>query len=407
MTNTRQQGISGIRLGAAALTFVVLGLGAATPQSRQTLTVLHSFTRGSDGENPYAGLVRDGEGNLYGTTLYGGSYGYGTVFKVDENGTEKVLHSFAGGTSDGSNPYAGVISDTDGDVLFGTTAGGVSSGRGTVFKVDTSGKETVLHVFTGSPDGAYPLGGLTRDQEGNLYGTTNSGGSYGYGTVFKVDPGGTETVLYSFTGSPDGAYPILTSLLIDKNDTLYGVTNNGGGSVCGGNGCGTLYKLTKSGKETVLYSFSGGTTDGCYPYGTLAMDTKYNLYGTTNACGSSGLGIVWKVETLVGTESVLHSFAGADGNDPEGVIMDTKGNLYGETVYGGDLSCNSGCGTLYKLSKSGTLTVLHIFHGSDGPQRPQGGLIRDAKGILYGTTYVGGSDRCDGLGCGTVWKLTP
>jgi|SRR5579863_1099414 len=386
---------------ALVLAVLVLVIIANQPAQAQTFTVLHNFRGGSDGTNPYAGLIRDAAGNLYGTTDYGGSSDYGTVFKVDTSGKESVLYSFAGGSSDGRNPYAVLVRDAAGN-LYGTTELYPTFDYGTVFKVDMSGKETVLHAFTGPPDGAYPIGGLIRDRNGNLYGTTNGGGDmncnfpYGCGTVFKVDTSGKETVLYSFTGSPDGAYPaILTSLLVDKNDTLYGVTGGGGSAVCG---CGTLYKLSKSGTETVLYSFTGGTTDGCSPYGTLATDTMGSLYGTTGACGSSNLGVVWKF-TARGIETVLHSFIGGptDGSDPDGVITDTSGNLYGETVYGGP----SGVGTVYELSKKGKVTLLHRFAGPGG-ERPVGGLLRDASGNLYGTAYEGGSH-----GDGTVWKLTP
>jgi len=183
-------------------------------------------------------------------------------------------------------------------------------------------------------------------------------------------------------------------LLMDAKGNLYGVTAQGGAS-----NKGVVFKLSKNGRLTVLHSFVGGKADGCYPYGTPAMDAKGNLYGTTYMCGTANAGVVWKVGAK-GTENVLHNFAGgsSDGAYPyAGVIMDAKGNFYGDTAYGG----SSGDGTVYELNKKGKLTLLHSFAGSDG-ESPIGGLIRDAKGNLYGTAYEGGSDLY-----GTVWKLTP
>jgi len=403
MSNTLQQRIAKMRLGAAsaALTLVaVSGLGVITTQSAQaqTFTVLYNFTGSPDGESPFGGVVRDTAGNLYGTTQLGGASGYGTVFKTDASGKETVLYSFTGG-GDGGYPVGGLVRDTASN-LYGTTYEGGASGYGTVFKVSRKGKETVLHSFTGGPsDGAIPFGGLIRDKTGNLYGTTYGGGAdpfcFCLGVVFKVDTSGTETVLHSFTGSDgDGAFPSYTSLLMDAAGNFYGVTSEGGSYAV----LGLAYKLSRSGKETALHSFAGGTMDGCFPYGTPAMDLKGNLYGTTNGCGSTSVGIVWKVSEK-GTFTVLHNFAGGatDGAYPyAGVILDAKGNLYGATETGG----TSDTGTVYKLSKTGTLTLLHSFAGSDGAY-PDGGLIWDAKGDLYGTAVEGGSG-----GYGTVWKLT-
>jgi len=289
-------------------------------------------------------------------------------------------------------PYAGLIQDKAGD-LYGTTSQGGTSNDGAVFKLSKSGEETVLYSFTGgTTDGCDPEGGLLRDTAGNLYGTTSGCGASGYGTVFKLSSGKTwtETVLHSFAYS-DGANPYLTSLLMDAKDNLYGVTSKGGA------GYGTVYELSKSKKFTLLYSFTGGTTDGCYSSGTPWMDTKGNLYGTAEECGSSNLGIVWKLSKK-GHETVIHNFAGgkSDGANPyAGVVMDPAKNLYGTTYAGGA----SNLGTVYELNAKGTLTVLHSFASSDG-ENPYGGVIRDAKSDLYGTTSTGGSG-----GAGTVWKL--
>jgi uncharacterized repeat protein (TIGR03803 family) len=408
VTHTLQQRISKMGLGAASAALalvVVLGLGVVTTQSAQAqnFTALYSFTGASDGGEPYAGLVRDAAGNLYGTALGAGAYGWGVVFKVDPSGTETVLHSFGGVTTDGRTPYAGLVRDKAGN-LYGTTyeGGGTGciDGCGTVFKVDTTGTETVLHSFAGgTTDGCFPYGGLLRDEAGNLYGTTQACGASSNGIVFKVSKSGKFTVLHNFAGgASDGANPLYASLLMDKNGALYGVAQYGGTS-----NEGVVYKLGKSGALRVLHSFAGGTTDGCNPNGTPAMDSLGNLYGTAVACGSSNMGVVWKVSKK-GAEKVLHNFAGgtADGGVPiAGVILDAKGNLYGDTQYGGGTGClSTGCGTVYKLSKTGKLTLLHIFAGSEGAF-PFGGVIRDTKGNLYGTTFLGGSPDW-----GTVWQIT-
>jgi len=315
---------------------------------------------------------------------------------LDTGGTFTVLHSFGGG-SDGCDPVASLIHDASGN-LYGTTAGGDNSDYGTVFKLDTTGKETVLHKFSGSADGAYPFGGLIMDRRGTLYGTTSSGGSSNQGTVYKVDASGSAKVLHNFAGVPDGAFPYYGSLLMDKSGNLYGVTESGGDAQCtNGYGCGTVFKVSKTGKETVLYSFTG-ELDACFPYGTLVNDSKGNLYGTTLGCG---YGTVYKLSKR-GILTVLHDFkctAGGDGCYPyAGVIRDKKGNLYGDTVSGGTAG---GAGAAYELSRNGTMTLLHSFTGSDG-QSPYGGVIRDKNGNFYGTTVFGGSS-----GYGTVWKLTP
>jgi uncharacterized repeat protein (TIGR03803 family) len=217
-------------------------------------TVLHAFTGSPDGGGPIAGLVQDEEGNLYGTTNGGGSSVGGTVFKLDRAGKEIVLHSFVFPGADGNSPYgAGVIRDEEGN-LYGTTLGGGSSRAGTVFRLEGTGKETVLHSFTGSPDGVFPVGGLVRDEEGNLYGTTLFGGGFGSGTVFKVDRGGKETVLYSFTGGADGAQPA-AGLVRDEEGNFYGTASAGGAS-----GNGVVFRLDRTGKFTVVYTLTGGRT---------------------------------------------------------------------------------------------------------------------------------------------------
>jgi len=398
MTDRLQQRISKIRLGAAgaALTLAaVLVFGGVTALSAKarTFTDLYNFTGGHDGGTPSAGLVRDAKGNLYGTTYWNGSSGWGTVFKVDTKGAETVLYNFTGG-ADGANPDTGLIRDANG-VLYGTTQSGGSANSGTVFKVDTNGTETVLYNFAGgASDGCLPGQGLVRDKAGNFYGTSGGCGAAGKGVVFELSLQGKETVLHNFAGgSSDGASPVLGSLLIDKAGNLYGTTEFGGTS-----GQGVVYKLGKSGFK-VLHSFAGGTTDGCFPFGSVAMDKNGNLYSTTLQCGVSGLGVVWKLSKQ-GKLTVLHSFAGApnDGDTPQaGVTMDATGNLYGNTATGGA----NNYGAVYGLDSKGKLTLLHSFTGADG-QVPLGDLILDKKGNLYGTATGGGTGRN-----GTVWSLKP
>ncbi len=317
-------------------------------------TVLHSFQGATDGFNPQASLIRDAEGNLYGTTTYGGTYGLGTVFKMTATGQETILYSFTG-YADGSQPVAGVIQDSAGN-LYGTTQyGGINAvpgsnqSFGVVYRVDPSGKETVLYGFTGKADGANPQAGVIRDSAGNLYGATYSGGDlstcdgFGCGVVFKLDTGGAQTVLHRFTGTPDGANPI-AGLIAGSEGNLYGTTAHGGDVCVNPSGCGTVFKLDKSG-ETALYRFKG-TPDGEAPQAGLIMDAAGNLYGTTRGGGASGYGTVFKMDTA-GTETLLYSFSfGADGNRPQaGLFMDSTGNLYGTTVGGG----GSSEGVVFKL----------------------------------------------------------
>ncbi len=286
-----------------------------------TFKFLYLFTEKNQttGAKPSPGLVLDAKGNVYGTTEYGGAYGCatgygcGTVFKATPSRTETVIHNFTGG-ADGEQPNGGLVLDSEGN-LYGTTefgGGGTecleASGCGTVFKVTPSGSETILYSFTGGDDGGRPLAGLVMDDEGNFYGTTafggtncQGGGGTGCGTVFKLTPGGTETVLYNFAGGTDGSGP-WSNLVMDGQGSLYGTSYFGGGSGCTGNaGCGTVFKVTLGGTETVLYRFTGGT-DGARPYGGLVLDAEGNLYGATyeggvGDCydGLPGCGVVFKV----------------------------------------------------------------------------------------------------------------
>lgn len=353
----------------------------------QSFATLYTFTGGADGGHPYASLVRDSKGNLYGTTYYSGKFSAGVVFKLPPNGKEKVLHAFSGG-SDGAYPYSSVVLDAAGNV-YGTTAGGGHFGAGTVFEITPQGKFKTLHAFQGPPDGASPMGGLIFDSAGNLYGTTLTGGTSELGNVFKLSPTGKITNLLSFNGA-NGAQPYLTNLVMDKNGDIYGITQQGGA-----NNLGVLYKLSK-GKQTLLHTFTGQTSDGCSPMGIPAMDSHGNLYGTAEACGANSYGLIWQWSPKTG-ETILHNFDANDCAFPyAGVILDGSGNLYGVTQVGGFY----GYGTVYEFNGGG-LTLLYSFAQSVGAN-PYGGVIRDAKGNLYGTVSDGGSDNW-----GIVWEIAP
>jgi len=379
---------------ALALTIVLLPALAATPSAQaQTYSVLYNFTGGSDGGYPlYGSLVQDKSGNLYGTTEAGGSSYAGTVFQVSKSGTETVLYNFTGST-DGAYPFGGLV--LSGNTLYGTALEG-GSGYGVVFAVNIKKKtETVLYAFTGSSDGGYPYDGLVMDKKGNLYGTTYYGGSSSDGTVFEVVPKTKkETVLYSFNYT-DGGYPFSGLTLNTAGTILYGTATDGGSS-----GYGVVFSLTLKGDTyKMLYNFTGTSGDGAYPWGTLGLDSKGNLYGTTYYGGSNYYyGTVFEVVPKTGKETVLYSFSGGtDGGYPySGAVLDKKGNLYGTTDSGG----SSGYGTVFKLAKT-TETVLHSFDYSDGGY-PICGVLMDSKGDLFGTAEEGGSGY-DGV----VWEITP
>jgi uncharacterized repeat protein (TIGR03803 family) len=410
MPFAKEAWITAIELAAV----LVVGAFATQPaRAANKENVLYRFKGGTDGRYPYGGLVRDAKGNLYGTTYFGGASGAGTVFRLGKTGKLKVLHSFTGG-KDGGYPVAGVITDAAGN-LYGTTLEGGAFGAGTVFKVDTSGHETALYSFgkTGNYDGAFPYAGLIMDAAGNLYGTTSSGGLPPYaGTVFKIDLSGHETFEYAFTNRGDGEYP-LASLIADANGILYGTTYYGGAS-----GAGTVFKLdTTTGTDTVLYSFSGGA-DGSNPVAGVIMDAKGNLYGTTMFggtspnCGPVGCGVAFKLDTA-GTETVLHTFGlggrGEGANPTAGLVLDAKGNLYGTTEYGGGGS--NGAGMVFKLDATGKETKLEVFTGLQDGGFPYAGLIRDNAGNLYGTGQFGGNlTDCTSYtnnGCGVLFKIAP
>ena len=374
---------------ASALTLLGAALAAQTPP---TETVLFNFAALPDGKTPYAGVVADTEGNLYGTACDGGPYNRGVVYKVNTAGKETVLYNFKGGSSGGC-PQGGVILDGAGN-LYGTAEAG-GAGHGLVYQVNAAGQETVLYNFTGGADGANPKAALARDAAGNLYGTTEHGGNdNGDGVVFKLDTTGHETVLHTFTGGADGSRPF-TGVTLDAAGNLYGTTPYGGSNR--GNcshlhgGCGVVFKLDPSGHDTVLYTFTGGA-DGAEPFSSVVLDAAGNIYGATWVGGTGdGWGVVYELDTT-GHETALYSFPGGTaGANPYGPLTrDSAGNLYGTTEYGGTTGCGNGCGVVYRVDAAGQEKVRYTFTGGTDGANPTGGVIRDASGNLYGTTQGGG-----------------
>ena len=355
-------------------------------------TTLHYFL-GMDGANPRAALIQSTDGNLYGTTLGGGTGGgHGTIFKIDPvGGTLTTVHSFI--NSDGADVYAGVTEGVDGN-LYGTTSTGLAIKQyGTVFRIDTDGTTlTTLHVFTPFPEGSTLRAGLVQVVDGSLYGATTQGGTNGAGTLFKLDTSGTTfTTVHTFNG--DGASP--TGAMIQGSDgNLYGTTQEGGGS----NGNGTVFRMSLDGAAfTTLHTFSG--SDGSSPYAGVIQGTDGNLYGTTETGGANvNFGTIFRLDTNGASLTTLHSFAGPDGGRPfAGVIQAADGNLYGTTTSGG---ASGLYGTIFKIDTNGTtFTTLHDFADIDGAN-PYGGLVEGADGRLYGTTYVGGVNEV-----GTIFRI--
>lgn len=426
----------------AALVLVMLQAGtpaASAPfAGAYSELIVHKFLGSPDGANPEAGVIRSVDGYLYGTTVEGGAnsncpggfgMGCGTVFALDPSGNERVVYSF-GGTPDGSTPFASLLSDSAGN-LYGTTASGGHAkvclsfnpdGCGTVYKIDTAGNESILHNFlgyfgSGRDDGEAPKGSLVANSDGALFGATAYCGLGSSGVIYEIHPDGRERIRHDFNGNGsdgDGSY---AGLVRDSTGDLYGTTYAGGGGSCTG-GCGSVFKLNPAGVFTTLHSFTGGS-DGGNPYGGLVMDASGNLYGTAQnygnlSCakkgGNPGCGTVFELNRerkLI----LLHTFAGSpDGATPSAaILLDANGNIYGATSFGGDQACNGGysCGVVFKINRSGQGTILHTFTGgaNDG-EVPYRGLYRDAAGDLFGTAVSGGKGPCQ-QGCGVVIELIP
>ncbi|MGA8324965.1 MAG: choice-of-anchor tandem repeat GloVer-containing protein [Candidatus Cybelea sp.] len=343
-----------------------------------TETLLHRFKSSPDAASPEAGPILDTSGDLFGTTIAGGAHpdcpggyqkGCGTVYEIDAAGKERLVYSFAG-KPDASEPFDRLSSDSG--VLYGTTAvgGNVSAcytyggnGCGTLFTIDAHGHERLLYQFkgnfgSGSGDGQDPMGGVVSDADGNLYGSTAYGGKYDYGTIFKVTQHGKESVLYSFSGGTDGGRPY-SGVILDAGQNLYGVAYVGGNSGCL-TGCGTVFELSSGGALTTLYRFKG-KSDGGNPYGGLVMDAAGSLYGTAQNYGNT--------------------------------TCNKRGG-------------NPGCGTVFKLNARREFKLLHVFAGSPDGAVPSENLILGEKDDVYGTTSFGGDSSCNGgYSCGVVFEV--
>jgi len=415
-------------------------LAIALSLHAQTETVLYNLNGTSDGKYPFGTLTFDSSGNLYGTSLYGGDFtncpstGCGAIWEISPGSggvwTETVLHTFAGGT-DGATPYAGLVADGAGN-LYGATAYGGNShatqchpqGCGVIFELSPAlgggWTETILHAFSGGRDGNGPWSGLIFDSAGNLYGSTFSGGEltgsacapYGCGVVFELSPTSTgwkETILHAFAGGNQGQGPFGT-LLFDSTGNLYGTNTEAGYVDCS---CGVVFKLapvTGGWKETVLHTFTG--PNGNDSQAGLIFDPAGNLYGTTavggerSGCDGSGCGVVFELSPTTSgpwTETKIHVFT--EGNQLDGfypiggLLRDSSGNFYGEANSGGTFG-----GVIFKASLiSGIWHYGLVFSfGSNGGEGPIGGLISDSSGNLYGTASVGGANNA-----GVVFEITP
>jgi uncharacterized repeat protein (TIGR03803 family) len=368
--------------------------GAAASGAEKTI---FEFRGGDSGAQPNGPLITDPAGNFLGTTSAGGSHacerGCGTVFKLSPKGQEKTLYEFQGG-EDGGYPGASLVADGSGN-LYGTTTSFGLNGHGTIFKVTTDGKETSLYAFQGGSDGWGPSG-LILDSSGNLYGTTTYGGNFsgsdcaasGCGTIFEVESNGSKVILYLFQGGNDGYWP-LGGLFRDSEGNLYGTTYAGGGSGCSGGGCGTVFELPDDGNESVLHTFQGGD-DGSAPFAGVTMDGAGDLFGTTDRGGVDDDGTVYEI-SAGGAEQVIHAFLGGqDGEGPfSALVLDASGNLYGTTNIG-SVGCRAaGCGTVFELQQDGTKQLLYAFSPKHG-KLPETGLLLGENGKLYGTAVGGG-----------------
>lgn len=379
------------------------------PQSArgQTLKTILTFNGATDGAYSSSGLVPDHKGNLYGTTQAGGIFNFngGTVFSVDLGGAETVLHSFCAESNcgDGSTPYGGVILDTLGN-LYGATSGGGRYDDGVVFSLSPAGEETVLYSFKGlaAGDGTAPAyGSLVRDGEGTLYGATLNGGeactytSAGCGVVYKIDTTGKETILHRFSGGDDGGLPPANPIY--AGGTLYGTTFRGGT-----NGCGTVYSIGTKGFLKIVYNFSC-SVGGWGPNAGLTWDSNDTLYGTTSFGGFRSEGTIFKLVPSTGIATFLYDFQGGtiDGCVPGlgSLTLDPAGNIYGITSFCGA----NGFGIIFELDSTGTETVLYNFPGGAYGGTPQSTLLRTVTGDFFGTTYFSGDLSC----CGTVFEFTP
>lgn len=398
----------------SALALIALFTRIASAAS--TTQVLYSFLGDEDGEYADTDLVTDSAGNIYGTTVQGGTYSSGTVFQITPAGVHTVLYNFTGG-ADGGEPYKGVTLDAQGNIYGTAGVGGkyvgpcTDTGCGVVFELTNSGgtwTQTVIHSFTGGKDGWGPGAGVTVDSHGAVYGTTPLGGTPNAGVIYQlINRNGTwgEKIIHTFTGGNDGIGGSAGRLVPDRRGGFFGACTAGGA-----NGDGVIFHIAPAGNGTwnftTIYAFKG-MPDAGFPYGTLLMDNAGNLYGTSYYDGANDLGAVYQLAYRNGTwkERVLYSFkGGADGSAPiSNLVSDPAGNLYGTTSEGGAPSC--GCGTIFSLTRSGTSWTENVVYSFQGP--PDGafvynGMVVDNAGNYYGATVHGGTANE-----GAIYKFFP
>ena len=398
---TSSQPLSGIFVFARWLVIVFLVTARAIVSPAQTLTTLVNFN-GSNGNTPYLmALIQGSDGNVYGTTQYGGTSNRGVVFKMTPGGVVTVLYSFSNG-SDGEYPAAGLVQGADGNFYGTTRTGGANNGAGTVFKISPTGTFTTLHSFKAQSEGGGLYDALVEGTDGNFYGTTDLDGPNSGGTIFKITPSGTVTVLYALCSQNNGlnctdGTASQTGLTLGRDGNFYGVTTGGGAF-----GHGTVFKITPSGTFTSLHSFDGAD-DGLSPTGKLVQANDGNFYGTTYLGGAESTGTIFKI-TPSGTFTLLFTFCSnqdcSGGAEPiAGMIQAGDGNFYGATAAGG-----YGHGVVFRMTPSGAVTGLYAFcpkgNCPDGAD-PLGALVQANTGNFYGVTEGGGSQED-----GTVFSLT-
>lgn len=409
--NMASSSLTKLKLGNAWVVFLVIAAAAAAANA-QTFTTLASFDFSTTGSGPNP-VIQGIDGNIYGVA-YSGQSDEGTIFEATTSGSLTTLYKFCpglSGCSDGATPSGPLVSDAAG-ILYGSTHWGgnysnCSLGCGVIFQIAPGGVLKVLHSFDGS-DGAVPSGIVLA--AGNLYGTTAQGGANNSGTVFRLSRAGQFTTLYSFCqqASCPGGYDPQEGLTLGWDGALYGVAE-GGKNKCGsGNPCGTVYRISLSGKFTTLLDFPAGGLQGWSPTpGSLLQTADGTLYGSTEEGGTSGVfggGTIFKISSG-GEFTTIYNLCSlancADGSFGANFVLATDGNFYGTTQYGGDLSCNDrfGCGTIFKMTPTGALTTLHTFQGPDGgiPE----GLVQATDGSFYGVTQIGGTSSI-----GTFFRLS-
>lgn len=369
-------------------------IGRVFTVNAQSETNLYSFgSFATAGADPYAGLAQGSDGNFYGTTTAGGTDSYGTIFQISPSGFYTNLYSFGSSLTDGNGPLAGLVQGSDGN-FYGTTQYGGLSGVGTVFRISPARAYTNLYSFGNQPDGFNPAGALVQGSDSNFYGTTYFGGLNGVGTVFRISSTGAYTNLYSFGSSlNDGDFPV-AGLAAGNDGNFYGTTQAGGLY-----GAGVVFRISPSGASTNLYSFGDSPDDGNSPVAGLTLGSDDNFYGTTQAGGASSNGTVYRISPR-GAYTNLYSFGSspADGTGPAAaLVLGNDGHFYGTTLGGGTF----GNGTVYRISSSGAYTNLYSFgsSSSDGID-PTAALVQGNDGSFYGTTQKGGTNNE-----GTVFTL--